>query len=102
MKRIFILLMLIVIFGFISGNYYKSGLHGLIEPVDGARKVWAISGTDSFSTIPVVGKFAIDLKPGSWTVIVEAVSPLKNAMMDNVLVQENQSTDVGLITLREK
>ena len=78
--------MVIVTFSFYSN--IKSGIRGTIDPIDGAKKVWAISGVDSNAVIPVAGKFSIDVKPGNYKVVVEGV-----------LVLENQPTDVGVIKL---
>lgn len=84
---------------FIQLHHFKSGIHGVIDPAEGASKVTAFLGTDSVSTIPVSGKFSLEVKPGSWTLFIEAVSPYRNTVLDNILVQENQSTDAGVIKL---
>jgi len=86
---------------FIAGKDLKSGINGTIDPPEGARKIWAISGTDSVQGAPLTGAFSIDVKPGNWSLLVEAVSPYKNAVINNILVLESQSTDVGVIKLRE-
>jgi hypothetical protein len=88
--------------GFTGAPVLKSGINGIVDPVEGARKIWAINGNDSVSTLPQAGgKFAMDVKPGSYTVIIRAAAPFKDVSLANVLVYENQSTDVGVITLRE-
>jgi hypothetical protein len=79
----------------------KSGIHGTVDPADGARKVWAISGTDSFSTIPVSGKFSVEVKPGNWSLILEGNPPYKNTSVNSVLVLDNQSTDAGIIRMNQ-
>ena len=86
----------------IARNDLKAGIHGSIDPPEGAKKIWAISGTDSVSTVPVAGRFAIEVKPGTWTLIVEGAGSYKNAVVNNVQVMETQSTDVGLIRLQSK
>lgn len=86
---------------FISPDRVKSGIYGSIDPPDGAKKVWAINGTDSVSTVPLTGKFFLEVKPGTWKLIVEAVAPLKNAVVENILVQEGESADAGVIKLTE-
>ena len=77
----------------------KPGIYGTIDPAEGARKVWAVSGTDSISAIPVAGKFSLDVKAGNWKLVVEAIAPYKNTAVDNILVQESQPTDAGVIKL---
>ena len=100
MKKIVILICAAFIMnGFIARDYYKSGIFGTIEPADGAKRVWAINGNDSSSAVPVMGKFSIETKPGTWRISVEAVEPGKNVVVDNILVQENQFTDAGVIKL---
>ena len=101
MKQLLTIAGIILVCSFIPHNQYKSGIHGLIDPIDGAQKVWAISGTDSASAVPIAGKFSLTVKPGNWDLLVEAIKPLKNTSMNNVLVLENQSTDVGTIALKE-
>jgi hypothetical protein len=101
MKKTMILIcatiLLIAAFAFRSN--FKCGIYGTIDPADGAKRVWAISGRDSFQAILVSGKFTIDTKPGTWRVSVEAVDAGKNLSIDNVLVVESQFTDVGVIKI---
>jgi hypothetical protein len=102
MKQILILMSVAsVTIGFIARNDLQSGIHGTIDPSDGARKVWAISGTDSISTIPVSGKFSLPVKPGNWGLLFEGNAPYKNTAMNSVLVLDNQSTDVGVIKMNQ-
>ena len=78
----------------------KSGIHGVIEPAEAAAKVTAISGNDSMSTVPVAGKFSLPVKPGNWTLVIEATRPYRSTTVENILVLENQSTDAGVIKLK--
>jgi len=77
----------------------RSGIQGTIDPPEGARRIWAVSGKDSVSIIPPPGSFIMDVKPGSWKLVVEAVLPYKNVERDAILVIEGQLTDIGLIKL---
>jgi len=79
----------------------RSGIQGTIEPPEGARRIWAVSGKDTVSIIPAPGSFIMDVKPGSWKLVVEAVLPYKNAERDAILVIDGQITDVGLIKLTQ-
>jgi hypothetical protein len=94
----FLSLLFIICMAFMTGTF-KPGIHGVIDPADGASKVWAIRGTDSISAIPASGKFSMEVSPGNWTILVEAVSPFQNAVVNNIVVLENQSTDAGIIKL---
>lgn len=106
MKKLFIILLVafIVTSAFV---YYRlpaeePGITGSIDPADGAKKVLAISGTDSVGAVPVSGKFSIMVKPGNWALIVEANPPYKNSVIESVLVLEGHPTDVGVIKLSSK
>jgi hypothetical protein len=77
----------------------RSGIQGTIDPPEGARRIWAVSGKDSVSIIPPPGSFIMDVKPGSWKLVVEAVPPYKNVERDAILVIDGQLTDIGLIKL---
>ena len=43
----------------------------------------------------------MDVKPGTWKLVVEAVLPYKNAEKEGILVTEGQITDIGLIKLSQ-
>ncbi len=102
MKQIIVLVCIASIaIGFTARYNSKSGIHGSIDPADGALKVWAINGADSFPTIPVSGKFSVELKPGNWHLLLEAIGPYKNTVMNSVLVLDNQLTDAGVIKMNQ-
>ena len=91
-----IIISVVLISGFAKD---RSGIQGTIDPPEGARRIWAVSGKDSVSIIPSPGSFIMDVKPGSWKLVIEAVLPYKNAERESILVTEGQLTDVGLIKL---
>jgi hypothetical protein len=74
------------------------GISGTIDPADAVYKVVAIKDNDSTAVIPSNGKFAMNLKPGTWILTVEAISPYKNHSQ-SVLVLEGGPTDLGVIKL---
>lgn len=88
-----------VMSAFISDKYIKSGISGTIDPPEGAKKVWAISGSDSVSAAPFAGNFSLEVKPGTWSLYVEAAKPYRDALVENIVVQEGQYTDAGVIKL---
>lgn len=100
-KLVLILCAAFVIMSAFVSRDYKSGIHGSIDPVEGAKKIWAISGIDSVSAVPLGGKFALEVNAGVWKLFIEGAAPYKSAVMENVSVQENQITDVGVIKLTE-
>lgn len=77
-------------------------IEGAIEPAESAKRVWAISSAaDSAQSAPAMGKFSIPVKAGTWKIIVEAAAPYKDAVVDNLVVEEGKSTNVGVITLSQ-
>jgi hypothetical protein len=87
--------------GFSLRNDLKSSIYDTIDPPDGCQKVWAISGMDSVSAVPVMGKFSVEVKPRNWVIKVVTIKPYKDALVENILVQEDQPTDAGISKLRE-
>lgn len=104
MKRLLLILCgaFVIISAFISPTEYKSGIHGIIDQPQGAKKIWAISGADSISTLAVAGSFSLEVKPGNWKLVVEAVPPYKNVVIEGIVVQAEQSTDIGIIKLKSE
>lgn len=99
MKNFFgVIIALVLISSFVTD---RSGIQGTIDPPEGARRIWAVSGKDTVSIIPSPGSFIMDVKPGSWKLVVEAVLPYKNAERDGILVTDGQITDIGLIKLTQ-
>jgi hypothetical protein len=102
MKKImFIVGVLFMITVGFTRSTIKSGIHGTVDPSNGASKVWAISGTDTASAPVSSEGFWLDVKPGNWKLIIEAVKPYRNAVIENISVQEAQPTEVGLIKLEK-
>ena len=79
----------------------RSGIQGTIDPPEGAKRIWAVSGKDTVSIIPPPGSFIMDVNPGSWKLVVEAVLPYKNVERESILVTDGQITDIGLIKLSQ-
>lgn len=104
MKKLSIILctVFIVMSSLITPDRFKSGITGTVEPPEGAMKIWAISGTDSIATVTSSGKFSLELKPGSWKVVVQAAKPYKNYSIENIVVLENQFSDTGVIKLEKE
>ena len=96
---IILVLLLVVVSSFLTSARLKSGITGSIEPADGARKVWATSGMDSLSTVPLMGKFSLDVRAGNWKLFIEAIQPYKNTSVESVLVVDGEYTDAGVIKL---
>jgi hypothetical protein len=98
-KLIFILGILFVIITAFAPASFKSGIQGTLEPADGAKRIVGISGIDSVSAVPLGGRFALEVNPGTWKIYVEASAPYKSVVLENVVVREDQVTDVGVVKL---
>jgi len=75
-------------------------ISGKISPPDGAKFAWAIIGYDSSKTSIAEGKFLFKLKPGSYKIIVDAIEPLKDPVIDAVQITDGKSVDLGEISLK--
>src|SRR5258705_3344618 len=93
-----IIVAVVLILGFAKD---RSGIQVTIDPPEGAKRIWAVSGKDTVSIIPPPGSFIMDVKPGSWKLVVEAVLPYKNVERESILVIDGQITDIGLIKLSQ-
>ncbi|MEO6233569.1 MAG: carboxypeptidase regulatory-like domain-containing protein [Ferruginibacter sp.] len=93
----------LAILGFTSMKQIAaSTISGKITPADGADAVWAIKDADSVkSTISTEGTFQLEVKPGTWKVVVAAKAPYQNAEMGAVEVTDEKDTDVGEIKLSQ-
>jgi hypothetical protein len=98
-KAVITLCATFVLFSAFMLQPFKSGIHGTIDPADGAQKVWALNGTDSVSAVPMSGKFSLEVAPGKWKLFVEATPPYKNTTLENITVREEEYTDAGVIRL---
>ena len=101
MKKLFFLSVLVFLFAFIIPRQPTSTISGIVTPADAVVKIWAISNTDSLSTIPVAGKFSVTVKEGIWNLVVEGVKPYQNATVTGITVIDGQPNDVGTIVLRK-
>lgn len=89
--------------GIIALNAFFAGsVKGTITPADSALNVWAVSATDTFRTTVTNGFFEIkNVKPGTYKIMVEASAPFKSATKEQVVVKDNEQTDVGEIRLEQ-
>jgi hypothetical protein len=79
----------------------QTSITGKVTPAEGAETVWAISGTDSAKGTVTSGAFAIEVKPGTYKVIVDAKDPYKDVTLENLEVKQDQALDVGEIVLQQ-
>jgi hypothetical protein len=100
----FILAIVAVLFAFTKNDdnvILQGAITGTISPADGAEAVWAIkNGGDTTKGTLTQGKFSVDVKPGSYTLIVDAKDPYKDVSVNNLEVAD-KPVDVGEIILQQ-
>ncbi|WP_298740986.1 carboxypeptidase-like regulatory domain-containing protein [uncultured Chitinophaga sp.] len=75
---------------------------GKVRPMDGATEAWAIQGSDTLKTAVFDGAFTFkDARAGSYTVIINAKEPFKDATLNDVKVEDGKATDLGEINLQQ-
>ena len=104
MKRFIIVIIAIIFAISILNSFrhkYQTSIVGRINPVGGANVAWALSGRDSTTSNIVNGAFSLEAKQGIYKVVIDAVEPYKDAILENVSVKEGQTIDVGEIMLQK-
>jgi hypothetical protein len=80
--------------------YYNSPVKGSVSPANGAIRAWLISLHDTLNAPVIQGNFMItNVKPGNYTLMLEAKPPFRDSFKRDVLVVEGQPTDVGVIEM---
>ena len=79
----------------------QSSITGKVTPADGAEAVWADSATDWTKGTVSSGAFTIEVKPGTYRVVVDAKDPYKDVTLENLEVKQDQPLDVGEIVLQQ-
>jgi hypothetical protein len=82
--------------------YYNSPVKGSVSPANGASRAWLISRRDTLNAPVIEGNFMItNVKPGNYTLMLEAKPPFRDSFKQDVLVVEGQPTDVGVIEMNQ-
>jgi hypothetical protein len=82
--------------------YYNSPVKGSVSPANGASRAWLISRQDTLNAPVIEGNFMItNVKPGNYTLMLEARPPYRDSFKQDVLVVEGQPTDVGVIEMNK-
>ena len=55
---------------------------------------------DSSTSNIVNGAFSFDVKQGIYKVVIDAVEPYKDAVLENISVKDGQTVDVGEVVLQ--
>lgn len=106
MKKPIILCIVITIISITAIVAFKpasSTIKGWVTPKEAGVAAWAISKNDTFKThITSEGTFDIlNVKPGTYFVIIQAAPPFKPAQKEGVIVTEGSMVDVGEIKLSQ-
>jgi hypothetical protein len=81
---------------------FNSPVKGSVDPSNAALRAWLFSKTDTLNSPVAAGNFRIDnVKPGTYTLMVEGRPPYRNSIKEGVVVVEGQPSDVGVITMSQ-
>ncbi len=72
---------------------------GKIVPADAVEAVWAIKDTDSLSVKPTDGIFKMEVKPGTYKILIDAKEPIKDLMYEKLEITEGKTFDLGEVKL---
>ena len=79
-----------------------AGIKGTVSPADKAIKAWALSDADTLKSTIENGTFEFkNVKPGTYSVIIEAQEPYAHTRKADVVVADSV-TNVGEIQLQKK
>jgi|SRR5579863_62781 len=100
--RFWVFLGLLTFLSLAFSFYYNSPVKGSVSPADGASRAWLISRHDTLNAPVIEGNFMItNVKPGNYTLMLEARPPYRDSFKQDVLVVEGQPTDVGVIEMNK-
>ncbi|WP_026897533.1 hypothetical protein [Daejeonella oryzae] len=97
-----ILALTAVSIGLFSFTAFEGGtIKGTVTPSGSVESVYAISGTDTIKAQVADSLVALEVKPGTYSIQIDAKEPFKDQKVENVLVEEGKTTDLGTITLNQ-
>ena len=103
--RVFIVTLIISTAMLFSFNIFQktTTVKGKATPADKAKMAWAISPKDTLHADVQNGEFEFkDVKPGTYSIIIEAEKPYSNTRKKDVVVKADEPvTDVGEISLQK-
>jgi hypothetical protein len=75
-------------------------VRGTVSPTEAGLRAFLFSGKDTVSANVVNGAFQFSaVKPGQYSLLVEAVPPYRNGVKEGIRVTEGEFTDAGQIEL---
>jgi hypothetical protein len=82
--------------------HWNSPVKGYVNPSNAAVRAWVFSRTDTLNSPVLQGNFMIsNVKPGNYTLMIEARPPYRDSFKQDVLVVDGQPTDVGVIEMHQ-
>jgi hypothetical protein len=79
----------------------QGSITGRVSPADAADAVWVLNTKDSVRAGLVSGSFSAEVKPGRHKLLVDAKSPYRDVVLDNLEVKDKQVLDIGEIILQQ-
>ncbi len=77
-----------------------ASIKGKVTPAHYGIRAWAISESDTLYTTIEKGSFEFPgAKPGTYLIIVEALSPYRHTQKDGVEVRSGEILDIGELSL---
>lgn len=103
-KKMNVPALLAVAFGLFAFTAIQTAsIKGTVIPADATGQVWAISGVDTARAAFTSGTISImNMKPGTYKLIIAGDEPYKQAVKENVVVQDGSVTDIGEVILEKK
>lgn len=104
MKKIKVSLLALsaIAFGAFAFKGVDGSISGKVTPADGSTDAYAVLGADTMRTAVSDGAFSFkQARPGTYTVIIDAKEPFKDAMINDVKVEDGKVTDLGEIKLQQ-
>lgn len=101
-STIFFLLFWMICLGSAFRHIWNSPVKGSVTPANAATRAWLMSKTDTLNAPVLQGAFMItNVKPGTYTLIVEGKPPYRDSFKQDILVVDGQPTDVGVIEMNQ-
>ena len=100
---VFEVLSMILITLLVAFKSLQSAVIGKIIPSDGADAVFAMEKNDTVQitkrSVITNGRFAMDVKPGIYKLIIDVHEPFQDITLDNIEVKPGITTDLGEIRI---
>ena len=74
-------------------------IKGQVVPAMALRNVWLINGKDTIQSRHIGSSFNLSVKPGKYTLLIDAVAPYKDHQFADILINNNNTMELGNIKL---